>query len=282
MRHAFAEGWLLLRQRMVISLVLAVTLAIPISLAGTGLAGYRWLRPLAAGSDQPGTVAVLLHPRLDHQQRLRWIEDRAKAHPEWQIREVSERDLVLRLGRWFPSLDELLVDELASLPPLVEISTTTPETVAELEGDEAVLAIGPLTSIERIVKSVASRTAVIVAVLSGLLLAGAVMLSGVWVHLELYRHASELTIMRLVGATESTIRGPFLVAVGAPGLVAAGLSVVVTVLTVSSLGRAASALGLPMVTMPPWVCIAQALTAWVLPLAAAAVTLARHAAEAEG
>ncbi len=37
MRHAFAEGWLLLRQRVGVSVVLALALAVPISFAGVGL-----------------------------------------------------------------------------------------------------------------------------------------------------------------------------------------------------------------------------------------------------
>ena len=46
MRHALVEGWLLLKSRGVISLVLAVALAIPISLAGITLSVRQWLAPL--------------------------------------------------------------------------------------------------------------------------------------------------------------------------------------------------------------------------------------------
>jgi cell division transport system permease protein len=225
-------------------------------------------------------VAVLLHPSVEQRERQLWIDEQMARHPEWTVREVPQEDLVRRLERWFPYLDRLVVEKQADLPPLLEIATTDPETVGVLASRDEVLAVGPLTSIEHILQRVARRTAAVAALLSALLLAGAVMLSGVWVHLELYRHASELTIMRLVGATEGTIRGPFLVAVAAPGLLAAVLSVVVTAITVSSLDEAVTALGLPPLAVPVALAAAQPVAALVLPLSAAAVILARYAADA--
>ncbi len=132
-RHALAEGWLLLRQRGAVSLVLALVLAVPISLAGMGLTLRHWLGPMVGLSGQSSTVAVLLHPRLDNPQRRKWIADESAAHPEWSISEVSNEDLVNRLGRWFPYLDELVASGDASLPPLIEIVTAVPESVAVLE-----------------------------------------------------------------------------------------------------------------------------------------------------
>ena len=114
-------------------------------------------------------------------------------------------------------------------------------------------------------------------VLSGILMAAAVLLVSVWVHLELYRHADEITIMRLVGATEPTIRGPFLVAVAVPGAVAGVLSVIGSVVIVRGLSRLAETLGLPAVTLDGRLLILEAAVGLLLPLTAAALTLARHA-----
>jgi cell division transport system permease protein len=279
MRHALAEGWLLLRQRAAVSLVLALALAVPISLAGIGLTLYAWLQPMAAHSNETGTVAVLLHPRLDQQQRRQWMDGLGESHPEWVINEVPQDELVLRLSRWFPYLADLLEGRATEMPPLIEIATTEPADVAVLEGSRDVLAIGPLTSIEHILGRVARRLALVIALLSAMVLAGAVLLSGVWVHLELYRHAGEITIMRLVGATEGTLRGPFVVAVAVPGLLAGLLSVVATIVTTKSLSEMTTALGLAGVS-PPWVGLAlQAAAAVLLPVAAAMVTLARYAAD---
>jgi len=278
-RHAFAEGWLLLRQRGAVSLVLALALAVPISLAGMGLTVRHWLAPMVGLSGQLSTVAVLLHPRLDEWQRQRWIADENAAHPEWSISEVSNEDLVTRLGRWFPYLDELVAGGDASLPPMIEIVTADPESVAVLEGQNDVLAVGPRSSIQQALGRVSRHLAWAMGLLSTVLLAGAVLLAAVWVHLELFRHADEITIMRLVGATERTIRGPFLVAVAIPGAVAAVLSVVGTITATAWLSRLTSDLGLAPITVPPMVLVMQAAAGLVLPVVAAVITLARHATD---
>ncbi len=277
--HAIAEGWLLLRQRGAVSLVLALVLAVPISLAGMGLTIRHWLAPMVGLSSQSSTVAVLLHPRFDDRQRQRWIADESAAHPEWSISEVSNEDLVTRLGRWFPYLDELVAGGDASLPPLIEIVTADPESVAVLEGQSEVLAVGPRSSIPQALSRVSRRLAWAMGILSAVLLAGAVLLAAVWVHLELFRHADEITIMRLVGATERTIRGPFLVAVATPAAAAAALSVVGTIAATAGLSRLSSDLGLSPITVPPMVLMMQAAAGFVLPVVAAMITLARHATD---
>ena len=278
-RHALAEGWLLLRQRGAVSVVLALALAVPISLAGVGLSLHRWLGPVAAMSHQASVVAVLLHPRLDGEQRSNWINEEAEAHPEWVITEISREDLVERLERWFPYLEELVAGGDASLPPLVEIETTEPAGVAVLEGRSEVLAVGPRSSVQQLLGRVARGLAWVLAAMSGVLLTAAVLLASVWVHLELFRHADEISIMRLVGATEPTIRGPFLVAVAIPGAVAGGLSIVGSIVTVAGLSRLSTTLGLPAVTSGFEILALQAGAGLLLPLAAAAITLARHAAD---
>jgi cell division transport system permease protein len=278
-RHAVAEGWLLLRQRGAVSLVLALALAVPISLAGMGLTLRHWLGPMVGLAGQSSTVAVLLHPRLDDRQRRKWIADETAAHPEWLISEVSNEDLVNRLGRWFPYLDELVASGDASLPPLIEIVTAVPESTAVLEDRPEVLAVGPRSSIQQSLGRVSRHLAWAMGVLSAILLAGAVLLAAVWVHLEVFRHADEITIMRLVGATERTIRGPFLVAVAIPGAVAAVLSIIGSITATSGLSRLTSDLGLSPIAVPPAVLVAQAAASLVLPVVAALLTLARHATD---
>jgi len=276
-RHALSEGWLLLRQRGPVSAVLAFALAVPISLAGVGMSLQSWLGPAAAMSERASVVAVLLHPRLDREQRQLWMAEQAKAHPDWILSEVSRQDLVERLERWFPYLGELVEGGDASLPQLVEIETTDPESVGALERQSEVLAIGPRSSVQQLLGQVARGLGWTLGVLSGVLMAAAILLASVWVHLELYRHADEITIMRLVGATEPTIRGPFLVAVAVPGAVAGVLSVVGSVVIVRALSRLAETLGLPAVTLDGRLLALEVTAGLLLPLTAAALTLARHA-----
>lgn len=278
-RHTLAEGWVLLRQRIGVSLILALSLSVPISLAGVGLSLHLWLGPAAGMAEQASVVAVLLHPRLDHDARVQWINRETAVHPEWEITEVSREDLVDRLGRWFPYLEELVSDGDATLPPLVEIVTSEPDSIQVLENRSEVLAVGPRSSVQQLLSVVARRFSWGLAIVSGVLLAAAMLLASVWVHLELYRHADEIAFMRLVGATELTIRGPFLVAVGVPGAFAGALSIAGSLVIVVGLSRLATTVGLPAITMPVAILGLQVGAGVFLPLATAAYTLKRHAAE---
>ncbi len=278
-RHAVSEGWLLLRQRGLISLILALALAVPIAGGGVGLTLIGWLGPMANLSNDSATVAVLLRPDLDAEHRARWLEDQRASHELWRIVEVSPSELADRLRAWFPYLEQLMASGETRMPMLVEIETSDPESVAILEGSPEVLAVGPRTSVQRLLGLAARRLAWSAAFVCGVLLAAAGLLAAVWVHLELYRHADELTIMRLVGATEGTVRGPFLVAVAIPGVVAGALSIAGCIAVAASLTRVLAVVGLPPLHPSFTVLLAQGVLAVTLPLSAALVTLARHAAE---
>jgi cell division protein FtsX len=278
-RHALAEGWQLLRRRWPVSLGLAVALAVPIAFAGVAWTVVRWLEPVAALADQTAVVPVLLHPHLDAAQRGAWIDGQRRDHPEWRIEELSPERLGERLIRWFPYLAGLLEDGgLEMLSPLVEIETTDPAALDGLEDSPAVIAVGPRTSVHRAVGRSARSLGWALGLVSAALAVAAVLFTGVWVHLELYRHADEITIMRLIGATEPTVRGPFLVAILAPGALAALLAVAGTVLVAGPLSRALGVLGLPGLEVPAGLLALEAASGIGLPLAAALVTLARHAA----
>jgi cell division transport system permease protein len=281
-RHSLAEGWLLLRSRGLVSPILAVALAIPISLAGVTVSARQWLAPVIDLGDRESVVTVLLHPRLDAAARRAWINGQAARHASWRLREIGPEELADRLSRWFPYLEELLSREGPEmLPPMVEVTTADPTSVVGLRDDAAVLAVGPTSSVNRMVGLVARRFATVLLAVAAALMAGALLFAGVWVHLELHRNAEEIAIMRLMGATESTVRGPFLVAVTAPALIAAVTSVVLTVVTVGWMARLAAPLGLTAGGPPWWVLVAEAVAAVVLPITAAHVTLERHASVTE-
>jgi cell division transport system permease protein len=280
-RHAVAEGLVILRERAAVSVVLAFSLAVPVALAGVGVALHQWLDPIAGMAGEKSSVAVLLHPQMESGERRRWIADRASENPEWEISEVSSSDVIGRLQRWFPYLEELIDTGDSTLPPLIEIQTDDPDSVAVLDGWPEVLAVGPRSSIQQTLGQVAGRLAAVVGVLSGVLLASALLLAAVWVHLELYRHADEIAIMRLVGATEGTIRGPFLVAVVIPGAVAGILSIVGSMMLVARFSRLTSSLGLSEVTISTQLLVLLGAICVLLPLVAAAFTLARHSRGAE-
>jgi cell division transport system permease protein len=281
-RHAVAEGWLVVRSRPVVSLVLAVVVAVPVSLAGVTVSVRQWLAPVVELGDRESVVVVLLHPRLDDGERAAWLEAQARAHPEWRLRAVAPDELARRLGEWFPYLAGVLDREGPDmLPAMVEVATVDPEGVARLAGEQAVLAVGPTSSVNRVVGRAARRLSVVLLAMAAAVVTGAVLLAAVWVHLELHRHAEEIAIMRLMGATEATVRGPFLVAVAVPSLIAAVLSVLATAGAVAWLARLAAPFGLAAGAPPAALLAAQAVGALGLPLAAAVLTLERHAADRE-
>jgi cell division protein FtsX len=276
--HALAEGWLLLRQRGVVSMILALALAIPICLAGITWSIMGWLQPVVGLAEQANVVAVLLHPHMDDDQRSEWLASQRQAHTEWRVDEVPPEELAARLTHWFPYLKDLLEEDgVAMLPPLVEISTSDPESVSVLSRSPAVIAVGPRVPVRRILGAAAGGLALVLGGASAVLLLSAALLAAVWVHLELYRHADEITVMRLVGATEAALQGPFLVATAAPGVAAGVLAVLGTLWMADWLSRLTGALSLPAVAVSPLILAAQAAVGILLPLAAAMITLARHA-----
>lgn len=277
-RHALAEGWLLISQRKGVSLILALALAVPFCLAGVTLTAVRWLEPMVELARNENAVAVLLHPHLTEGQRQKWLEEQRQAHQEWQIESVPTHELAGRLTHWFPYLGDLLEGDAGELlPPLVEITTDDPDSLKPLLDDASVIAVGPRSGLHRLLRRTSREMAWFLGLVSAVLLASAGLLAAVWVHLELYRHGDEITIMRLIGATESAVRGPFLVAVVAPGVLAAVVSVVGTVAAVEALSAVLVTLGLPRLELAAGTLVLEAAAACLLPLATAAITLHRHA-----
>lgn len=277
-RHALTEGWLLLRSRGLISPILAMALAIPISLAGVTISVRGWLAPVIELGDRESVVTVLLHPRLDDAGRRSFLGEQRRLHPEWRLVAVGPEELAERLATWFPYLEEVLErDGSAMLPPMVEIRTRDPQGVVELKALDEVLAVGPTSSVNRVVGGAARQFSMVLFAVAVALVAGSMLLAAIWVHLELHRNAEEIAIMRLMGATEATIRGPFLVAVAAPALLAAGASVMFTMVAVGWMTQLAAPFGVAATGAPVVVLIGQVLGALILPLAAALLTLERHA-----
>lgn len=277
-RQIVSEGWGILRSRAGVSFALALALAVPLALGGFTVVVERWLAPLVATEAEAAPVQVLLRPDVTGQRLQHWVDAQNAAHPKWQIQVVPPEKLASRLARWFPYFERIMDRRsLEIMPPLVEILAPSPATLSGLEKDPEVLAVGPRSNLGALLRSALTRVRWVLGVTSLLLLAAAGLLAAVWVHLEMYRHADEITVMRLVGTAEGAVRGPFLVVVALTGLVAGGLASGLTrLLTIWSSG-VLGVLGLRSPTVPWWVTVAQFAAAVLLPIATAAITLARHA-----
>ncbi|RLE28054.1 MAG: hypothetical protein DRJ65_00945 [Acidobacteria bacterium] len=280
--HALEEALALLRRRGAVSAVLALSLAVPMSLAGFTISLGLWARPLVALERQTAVVRVLLHPQMDAEQRQDWLAKQARIHPGWHLTEVKQETLEERLKLWFPYLEDLLAGENpVELPTLVEVEAGDPEEVSALAKGPAVIAVGPTSSVDRILGLMARRAGWILSGISVVLLASAFLLAGTWIHLEVYRHADEITIMRLVGATEGAIRSPFLIAALIPGICAGLAASVGAWYLVALVGTLVEAMGLTPPVCPPWLPAAEIAVGMILPAAAAVVTMARHARAGE-
>lgn len=280
--HALEEALALLRRRGPVSAVLALSLAVPMSLAGFTISLGLWARPLVALEHQTTVVRVLLHPRMDAVQRQDWRAEQARLHPGWHLTEVRRETLEERLKLWFPYLEDLLEGENpVELPTLVEVEAGNPEEVTALSEGPAVIAVGPTSSVDRMLGLTARKAAWLLGGISAVLLASAFLLAATWIHLEVYRHADEITIMRLVGATEGAIRSPFLVAALIPGICAGLAASVGAWYLVALIGTLVEAMGLTAPQYPTWMPVAEVAVGMVLPVAAAVVTMARHARAGE-
>ncbi len=281
--YAFEEGTALLRRRGAVSLVLALSLAVPLSLAAFTFGLSRWARPLVGLEHRRAVVRVLLHPRMDSAQRRSWVVEQTKRHPEWSVTEIPRDELEQQLEVWFPYLQDLLEgDRPIELPTLIEIGTERPEEVAETVDGPAVIAVGPTSSVNRALGLMARSATWLLGSLSMVLLASAFLLAATWIHLEVYRHGDEITIMRLVGATEGAIRGPFFFAAFVPGLCAGILAALSAGYLLDRVGRGVETLGLVRPEFPGWLAVVVVGLGAGVPALAAAVTLARHARADEG
>ncbi len=275
--HIVAEAWALLRHRAPVSLALALALAVPLALGGLTLCLDLWLAPLVPAQAGLVSVEVLLHPGLSPEEQERWIASTASEHPGWKVRAVPPGELASRLSRWFPYLEGLLDhDALELVPTLVEVLTPEPGQVASLRGTPGVLAVGPTEPVTRMLRDAGLKVRRTLGLLSLALVLGAALLASVWTHLEMYRHADEITIMRLVGATEGAVRGPFLAAITVTGLLAGILGAAATWGLVHQLGTVAATVGLASPPLPAWIPVLQLLVGVALPLATAWAALARH------
>ena len=278
MRQIVSEGWGILRSRAGVSIALALALAVPLALGGFAVVVERWLAPLVATEAHVEPVQVLLRPDATGQRLHQWVDAQHSAHPNWQIEVVPPEKLADRLSQWFPYFRRIMDrNSLEIMPPLVEIVAPNPAALAGLENNPEVLAVGPRSNLGVLLRSALTRVRLVLGMTSLLLFAAAGLLAAVWVHLEMYRHADEITVMRLVGTTEGAVRGPFLVVVGATGVLAGAVSSGLThVLTIWSSG-VLGILGLQPPVVPWWLSVVQVVAAVALPTAAAAITLARHA-----
>ncbi|REJ83922.1 MAG: hypothetical protein DWQ36_19170 [Acidobacteria bacterium] len=183
-------------------------------------------------------ITVYLAETASEEDRRR--VEQALAEPGWtgEIRRVSREEALQRFSRSFPRLSDLAASEDLALPESFEASLLVSadqeglavwrREIAALPGVEQVDDDREwLDSLAQLVGAIRSLGLVIG---FGLLIAAAFTIASV-VKLTAYLYLEEITVLRLVGATEFFIRGPFYMAGLLQGLAGGLIALVVLSLT---------------------------------------------------
>lgn len=216
--YFFIEAVTSLRRSWKVSSLAVATIAISLFTAGLFLLLVGNLQGSAEAWRREARVIVYLEPDADAAGRRE--ASAAAAEPSWvgAVVEISAEEAADRFRRVFPSLGDLVEGRLERpLPASLEISLRgdAPQGV-ELAAWIASLRRLPQVSmvdddrdwLDQLDRVIAVVGAVGVA-LAGVLLTAATLTIAAVIRLTTYLHREEIATLRLVGATEFFIRGPF-------------------------------------------------------------------------
>ncbi len=256
--YFFREACLNLVRSFRISLVATLTIALSLFLGGLFYAVGEGLSRMVEGWGKALRVVVFLRDGVDLADTgLVALEAKMRSAP-WvaAVARVSSREATTRLEALYPSLGDVLAGmEGDPLPASIEASLA-PERVVdetafrawltELQQDPRVEAVeDDREFLERALGVVAIGRAFGTGLGLALLL-GAVFTAASVIRLTAYLYLDEIAVMRLVGATEFYVRGPFYVEGLLQGMLGGGLAVGGLVLSFELVARnQALALWLP-------------------------------------
>lgn len=215
-----------------VSLLAILTIAVSLLVGGVFLvAGGNLARVVERARDESRVVAYLEPDTASG--RVRELASALGDDPRVaEIRVVTAEEARKRFVEIFPSLADLVAEGDGALPPSVEIEVRPGEAAGEDREPwlEELRATPGVTMVDDDRDWVAQLSAVVAVVrglglaLGGVLLGAAVFTIGSVIRLTAYLYEEEMTIMRLVGATEFFIRGPFYVEGLLQGLVGGALA----------------------------------------------------------
>ncbi|HEX6200108.1 MAG TPA: permease-like cell division protein FtsX [Thermoanaerobaculia bacterium] len=199
-----------------VSLLAILTIAVSLLVGGVFLvAGANLARVVERARDESRVVAYL-EPETPAG-RARELAAALGRDPRVAgARVVTAEEARERFVEIFPSLADLVEEGDAALPPSVEL-VVRPDGTDREGWLEELRATPGVTMVDDDRDWVAQLSAVVAVVrglglaLGGVLLGAAVFTIGSVIRLTAYLYEEEMTVMRLVGATEFFIRGPFYV-----------------------------------------------------------------------
>jgi cell division transport system permease protein len=219
--YFFREALVGLLRSWRVSALAVLTITVSLFLAGSFLLTSGNLARAIASWKQDARLTVYLADGVDAAARDRIAERLAAAPWVEEVAFVPAAEGAARFRSAFPSLAELVEDaRYGSLPDSLEArqrELTSTELAAHRGWIEA---IGRLPGVETVdddrewIAGVATLLVVVRALgslLTGVLLGAAIFTIAAVVRLTSFLYRDEIAIMRLVGATEFFIRGPFYV-----------------------------------------------------------------------
>jgi cell division transport system permease protein len=234
LRHFLREASIGLVRSWRVSLLAVLTIGVSIFLAGAFLLVSRNLAQSIAGWREEARFVVYLHESATPADRER-IDAELKSAP-WVLAVdfLTPAENAERFEHAFPSLAELVADaRYGSLPASFEAHTRPPSETELAEFHDWSTRVASMSGVEMVdddrdwIEGVRAVLAVVRAVgslLTGILLGAAIFTVAAVVRLTSFLYRDEIAIMRLVGATEFFIRGPFYVEGVLQGLLGAALA----------------------------------------------------------
>ena len=221
LRYFFREAAVNLMRGWKVSLVAVLTIAVSLFIGGAFLLVSDNLASSVERWRGEMRVVIYLKPETQEADLRRLAAEAARAPGVVSVEPVTAQAARQRFREVFPSLSDLVAGwKEEPLPASLEIGLD-PRTAGNAPGREAWLGawrqrpevtlidddrewLGQLATVVAVVRAVG------LALVAGLLLAAIFTIASV-IRLTAYLHSEETGIMRLVGATEFFIRGPFYV-----------------------------------------------------------------------
>lgn len=215
------------------SLVAILTIAVSLLLGGAFLLASRNLLDSVQSWRREMRIVVYLKPATPEPVLARLTAEAGRASWVASAQAVSSAAARARFRDTFPGLSDLVEGwEEEPLPPSIEVSFKDPaargaEVQSWIEGwrrraevemvDDDREWLGQLETLVALGRGIGLT-------LAGVLLGAAIFTTGSVIRLTAFLHQEEISILRLVGATEFYIRGPFYTEGLLQGLIGGGLA----------------------------------------------------------
>ena len=212
----FREAAVSLRRSWKVSLLAVITSTVSLTVGGGVLLAASGLAARIDEWRRDARVVVYLADGADALDRDDLLARLHAAPWATRVEEIGPEEAAARFRRAFPSLAELVADGTTTLPESVELvpAADAPEATVAAWAEE-VASHPAVEAVEDDRRWLAELDAVVAVgrgaglLLGGVLLGAAVFTIASVVRLTAFLYQDEIHVMRLVGATEFYIRGPF-------------------------------------------------------------------------